>query len=81
MMVASDMRVTEPDGMQTDTDGTKTAAGPLLALLGQSVEAVEGRPDGTLKLTWTRGIVLEIFDTCREFESYTIRHGNSIIVV
>jgi hypothetical protein len=81
IMVASDMRLTEPDGARMDTEGTKTAAGPILGLLGQSVEAVSGRPDGTLKITWTSGVVLEVFDTWKEFESYTISQGETIIVV
>jgi len=53
----------------------------MLALLGDSVQRVAGSTDGTLYLTWESGEVVEIVDTWKEFESYTIHKGDKIIVV
>lgn len=53
----------------------------LMQLLGRSVSRASGTDDGTLVLVFENGHTLKCFDTSREFESYQIRHGTSVIIV
>jgi hypothetical protein len=36
---------------------------------------------GTLRLTWSSGHVLDIIDSVEHYESYTVTHGDRVIVV
>ena len=80
-MVAS-MMVLEIAGEERhEFDSAADSARFLVPLLGQSIVAVDGHPDGRLTLEWSSKARLEILDSFEEFESYTIRQGSTIIVV
>ena len=56
-------------------------AARTVALLGCSIASFEGRPDGTLSLTFSKGQRLTLLDSSKEFDSYDItRPGQTIIV-
>jgi len=81
VMVTSTICVTSADGLQTAFTDAKAGGATLLNLLGNAVRVAMAGTDGTLKLTWKGGDILEILDTWKEFESYTVRHGESLLVV
>lgn len=70
----------------TDADA-KTFADPpdgamaLIALLGETVAAAIPVGDGTLRLAFGGGSVVEVLDSSDEFESYQITHGADVFVV
>jgi Family of unknown function (DUF6188) len=61
--------------------GMPAGAAQLAALLGDQVDDVTGAPDGTLKLIFTTGATVIIFDDSTRYESYQIHDGDRLIVV
>lgn len=53
----------------------------LLGLLGTAISEVANYGDGTVGLLWSSGERVELLDSWKEYESYTIRHGDLLIVV
>jgi hypothetical protein len=53
----------------------------LMEFLGASVSAVRGDDRGTLSLFFDNGQTLKIFDTTKQYESYTITHGDKNIII
>jgi len=56
------------------------AAASLLGLIGSSVVAVQGDPDGTLTLEFSNGDVVRVFDTAG-YEAYQICYEDQRIYV
>ena len=81
VMIAGSVGVTGPDSTQRVLDDARAAGAAILGVLGASVSKVSGTPDGTLRLSCSDGTVLEIYDSWEEFESYTVHHGETVIVV
>lgn len=81
MMIASVMVLEIAGEERREFDSTLDCARFLVPLLGQSIVGVDGQPDGRLTLDWSGDVRLEILDSYEEFESYTIRQGNTLIVV
>lgn len=82
VMIASAVRLSTPDGAEQSGEDARKAGTMLLPYLGNVIREATGAPDGTLEISWAEsGHVLEIFDSWREFESYTIRAGERLIVV
>lgn len=81
VMIASTVRLTEPNTTQRLLEDSRETGSALLPLLGSVVSDVSATPDGTLRLHWSSEHVLEILDSWEEFESYTIQHGDATIVV
>jgi Family of unknown function (DUF6188) len=70
-----------PDGAHV-TYKDFSHAGPLLfTFLSHTVAAANGTVDGTLTLRFRNGRHLELYDDSKEYESYTIRYGDHVIVV
>jgi hypothetical protein len=80
-MVASSMRLTTTNEIETTIEDARSASGPLVALVGGSIARARGFPNGTLELFWANGSRLEILDTWSEYESYEIRHGDTLLIV
>lgn len=76
------MRVTNPDGetVAIDEDYRETA-GVLLLLISHDVQTASRTPSGALRLEWSNGAALEVDDDTDHYESYTINHGDRLIVV
>lgn len=79
IMIASTIHL--KDGEQRQLEDSREQGTALLPLLGQSVTDVQGARDGTLRLAWDGGTVIEVLDSSKDFESYTIGNGESTIVV
>jgi Family of unknown function (DUF6188) len=59
----------------------RRAVSPIVSLLGQSIAKSVSHPDGTLKLTFSGGCSLTLHDDSNNYESYSIKCGESLIVV
>lgn len=57
------------------------AASVVCQLLNRAVDSAAGTPDGTLRLEFSGGGHLELYDDSKQFESYVIRFGDTTIVV
>jgi Family of unknown function (DUF6188) len=58
------------------------SASGLLPLIGAHVVAAEGTSDGTLKLKFSNGDDLVVYDDDPNYESYVItRNGETIVIV
>lgn len=82
LSVGSRMRLTDPEGetVTIDEDYRETA-GVLLPLISHEVERASRTPSGALRMEWSHGAALEVDDDSDQFESYTITHGDRVIVV
>jgi hypothetical protein len=79
--VTSSVQLTSPDGNRERFENFPKAACALAGLANQIVLSARGNASGTLTLEFSDGSQLEIFDDSREFESYTIRNGEQLIIV
>jgi hypothetical protein len=52
-----------------------------IEFIGDIIGQASAVPGGTTRILWTSGRVIELLDTWPQYESYTIRHGESLIVV
>jgi hypothetical protein len=59
----------------------RSAAAVLVELISDVITKAHGRTDGTLRLSFSRGGVLEIYDDSKQYESYQIQHGKDLYVV
>jgi hypothetical protein len=59
----------------------RQAAAVAVVLLYQTVTSAKGDADGTLSMEFHDGGHLDIYDDSKEYESYTIRHGEKLFVV
>lgn len=62
-------------------DDFRQVAPLVLALLNQTILSAEGDQTGTLTLRFDGGGTLAIYDDSNEYESYTIKNGDLMIVV
>ena len=53
----------------------------LMELLGSVVSEVQGDANGTLSLLFSNGDTLRVYDTSKQYESYTISYGGKVIIV
>ena len=81
VMIASSVCFLQPDGTLSTLDNAPRLGQAVLPLLGQHVTSVSVVAPGTLRLMWSSGQVTEILDSWREYESYTITHGDRVLVV
>lgn len=81
VMIASILRVTTDAGVAEAFDDARSAGIAVLPLLGHEIKDATAVPEGTLRLIWDDGTIVEIIDDSKEYESYTIRHGEDLIVV
>jgi hypothetical protein len=68
--IESKFLVRDSNGLETAFDSSRSAAASLVKLLSDTVKNVLGQSDGTLRLWFTRGDILEIFDSSEGYESY-----------
>jgi hypothetical protein len=81
LMIASTVRVSNRGGAIEAFADAKSLGAALLPLLGCVIREADGTSDGTLRLVWDDGTIVEIVDSWKEFESYTVRNGEKLIVV
>jgi hypothetical protein len=79
--VQSAVELSLPEGGQHRWEDFRQGAGFLMALISNTVAAATGTTDGTVTLEFNEGGVLRLYDNSKHYESYSIRHGEKIIVV
>lgn len=47
----------------------------LMGLVGSAVSVVQGGTDGTLSLPFDNGQTVKVYDTSKQYESYSISYG------
>jgi hypothetical protein len=62
-------------------DDFGAGASTLAALLNQTVVSAQGDEVGTLTLRFNNGGMLAVYDDSKEYESYTIKNGEHLIIV
>lgn len=81
IMIASDVFVEivgRPAALYKDS---RSLAPELLPLVSQAIVDTTCVSNGGLCLTWGNGTMTTLLDTWKDFESYTVRHRERIIVV
>ena len=53
----------------------------LMRLVGSAVSVVQGDTNGTLSLLFDNGQTVKVYDTTKQYESYTISYGGKTIIV
>lgn len=79
--IESRFLVRDLSGRETVFENAPPAAASLLDLLSDSIAEVLGQLDGTLRLSFAKGGILEVYDSSKDYESYQIQHGKDIHVV
>jgi len=79
--IESRFLVRDPDGYEAVFESAPRAAALLADLLADSVTEVLGDKDGTLRMSFAKGGILEVYDSSKDYESYQIQHGKDIHVV
>lgn len=79
--IESTFRVRSSEGEDIVFENSPSSAAALAELLSERVTEVHGQTDGTLRLLFSRGAVLEIYDSSKNYESYQVRHGQVQYIV
>jgi hypothetical protein len=79
--IEGDYVVTPSGGPATLFTGAVAGAGALLPLLGHSVEVAEVPSEGTARLGFDDGAVIDVLDSEAHHESYQINLGDRLLVV
>ena len=81
LTIGSTMRFEPAEGEAVEIKDYRATAGSLLGLIGHPVHRAHRTEEGALRLEWEQGDALELHDSSPHAESYTIRHGDSLLVV
>ena len=79
--VESRIGLTSPGADTEQFDDLRASGALLVGLLERHVATVEGRPEGTLRLQFETGHILEFYDSSQAYESYQVRNGSDLIIV
>ena len=79
--VSSAIKCIDPNGLSLKGEDFRNMASTLAFQLTHTVVSVEGKEDGTLKLAFDNGRIIEIYDDSEMYESYVIKNDEQIIVV
>ena len=69
------------DGTVVQIENYPISASTLCKVLGEPIIQVHGEESGALKLKFSNGSTLTIYDDDKQYESYQIKHGDKVIVV
>ncbi len=81
IMIASQVCASGEDGRVTTLDESRDGGAALLSVLGAQIIDAKLVPPGTLRLAWSSGVVVDVLDSWPDYGSYTIEHGDAVIVV
>jgi hypothetical protein len=81
IMCASTIRYTQAGREARSFDDPRDAGKILVELLSAVIDGASGSTDGTLQLLWSTGAQVDLLDSWKEYESYTVKHGETLIVV
>ena len=79
--VTSSVGFVDSSGTIQKHDDFREAACAMAALLDQTALSAHGDVAGTLTLTFDGGGMLIVYDDSKDYESYTIKNGDRMIVV
>jgi len=79
--IESDYVVTPSSGESATFTEAMGGASMLLSLLGQTVKVAAVPSDGTLRLGFENGAVVEVLDSQTHHESYQVNLGDRLLVV
>ncbi len=79
--IESEFLVQDEHAVRTGFEDVRPTASALAKLIAEAVQKVSSQEDGTLKVWFTRGDILEIYDTWEMYESYVIQHHDTFYVV
>ncbi len=79
--IECDFLIQDQHAVRTPFEDSRSAASALAQLIAEAVQKVSSQEDGTLKVWFTRGDILEIYDTWEMYESYVIQHHDTFYVV
>ncbi len=79
--IESRFRVRGTNGHDAVFEDKPSSAASLAELLSDSIVDCLGHQDGTLRLSFAKGGLLEVYDSLEHYESYQIQHGQDIHVV
>lgn len=79
--IESRFLVRDPHGGEAVVESAPRGVASLVSLLADSVIDASGNEDGTLRLSFGKGEILEVYDSSKEYESYQIQHGKDIHVI
>lgn len=81
IMIASNVQVSSPDERPTVLEAAKDLGTVLLPLVSATILDTVSTSNGELQLIWNTGFVTTLLDTWKEFESYTVRNGETLFVI
>ena len=79
--IMSKFRVRGASGPDAVFEDAPSSAASLIEFLSDSITDVFGQQNGTLRLLFKGGGLIEIYDDSKCYESYLIKHGPDIHVV
>jgi len=79
--IASCIEMASPTVPSRRYEDFRQASSALVALITRSVASAAREDAGTLTLLFEGGERVSVFDDSTQYESYTIRHGEELIVV
>ena len=79
--VTSLIEFKDAKGEAVRSEDFREVASALVSLIDRTVVSVNGEMDGTLDLIFDNGARLSIFDRYKQYESYVIKHRETLIVV
>jgi hypothetical protein len=81
IMIAGDVRLLPPDQLQQELQEAPAIGAAVVVLLGRTLQSAQGDATGTTTLQWDDGSTLDLRDSWPDWESYTISHSGTTIVV
>jgi hypothetical protein len=78
--ILADFAVSSDGGAAVRYEESRSGASSLFGLIGSPIERAAATDDGDLIIVFSLG-TLEIFDTCKEYESIWIKLGDKRIIV
>ena len=81
IMIASSVSIYAPGEPEALLEDARQIGISLLPILGTDIAGASAIPPGTLRLTWRSGHTLDVLDSWRDYESYTVTTGDRVIVV
>jgi hypothetical protein len=81
IMIASSVGMHRQGQPERTFDEPRELGQALFSLLGAVVTDISIVSPGTLRMTWSTGDTTDILDSWKDYESYTVKNGDNIIVV
>jgi hypothetical protein len=81
MTITATIDLVDESGRATQYEDARMGGIALSQCIGERITSAVGETDGTLTLTLLSQTKLIVHDTWPDYESYTIRHRDQIIVV